>query len=366
MLTGGDILGAGVYGCAYMPPLDCKPRTALSIPKNSKEGSQKQVDKLLSIKDAKTEFAIAQRIHKIPSWETYFSVADTMCTPAPLSEQHEKAADLEECQMITGEDMNSLRILRMNFGGQALDTYKINVHKFNFRNFVTTAFEGITLLILNSIAHMDLHSGNALLDTNQKVHFIDWNLAIDVLNEKDLESRLYHSFTLKLTQESTDYLLMNARYKKVTGQDEGVPAEAKLIEDMIEKKPILVKQRAILGMTKEEQRKGIQDFVRTSKAYRDGDFSAWFKAYWRMNDSWAIASMVVGVISRLSLWPEYKFPNEFAGPKSLGYQVLRKMCHTNPLERWDAVQGLAELYPTNPIIQSYAGPWLAALKSHSE
>ena len=364
MLTGGDLLGAGVYGCVWMPPLDCKPGTSVSIPTNS-QLKMKKVDKLLSLKDATTEFKIAQRVHAIPFWETYFVVADTLCVPAPLNQQHEKKKELESCEIITGNDLSHLRILRMNFAGEALDTYQINVHKFNFRNFVTSALEGISLLLLHSIAHMDLHSGNALLDKEQRVHFIDWNLAIDVLNEKDLESRLYHSFTLKLTQESTDYLLMNARYKKVTGQDSGVPAEAKLIEDMLDQKPILKKHRAVLGCTKDEQRAGVYSFIRNSKSYRNGDLSAWFKAYWRMNDSWAIASMIVGVITRLSLWPDYKFPPEFSGPKSVGYKVLRHMCHTNPLERWDAIQGLAELYPNNEIIRKFCGAWLNAVREHS-
>ena len=361
MLTGGDLLGSGVYGCVYMPPLECKKGTAVEIPSNSEESegkTPKQVDKLLSTKDASTEFKIAQRIHKIPDWENHFVVADTLCVPKPKAEQKDK--EMDSCDVITSDSLANLRILRMNFAGDALDTYEINVHRFNFRNFATSALEGIALLMMHSIAHMDLHSGNALLDKKQQARFIDWNLAIDVLNEKDLEGRLYHSYTLKLTQESPDYLLVNVRFKKVIGQDSGIPAEHKLVEDMLEQKPILKKHRAVLGMTVAEQRDGINRFIRTSKAYRDGDSAAWFRSHWRMNDTWAIASMIVGVIAKLSLWPSYEFPVEFKGPKSLGYKVLRKMCHTNPFERIDAVQGLAELYPDNPVIKTYAASWLAA------
>jgi hypothetical protein len=361
MLTGGDILGSGVYGCVYMPPLDCKPGTEQSIPKNEKHGGIKQVDKLLSIKNAKTEFALSKRIHQIPDWETYFVVPDTMCEPAPVSQQKDK--DIGKCEVVTGDDLSNLRILRMNFGGEALDSYKIDVKQFNFRNFATTALEAVTLLILNQISHMDLHSGNVLLDKHQSAHLIDWNLSIDVLNETRLEERLYHNYSLKLTQESPDYLVVNAKYRKVTQQDSKIPSEDTLIQDMVEQKPILKRQRAVLGITKDEQARGIRDFMRGSRAYQTGDLPAWYKAHWQMNDSWAIASMIVGVIARLSLWPEYQFPSEFNGPRSAGYRVLRKMCRTNPFERYDAVQGLAELYPENPIIRMYAGSWLASLRS---
>ena len=213
---------------------------------------------------------------------------------------------------------------------------------------------------------MDLHSGNALLDGDQHARIIDWNLAIDVQNESHIEDRLYHTFTLKLTQESPDYLLINAQYRKLMIEDASIPNESRIISDMLEKKPVLAKHRTILGITKDEQREGIMGYVRNSKSYRDGDMAAWFKAYWRMNDAWAVGSMITGVIARLSLWPEYEFPPEFNGRKSLGYQVLKKLCKTNPIERIDAVQALAELYPNNEIIRTRAGAWLATLKSHAE
>jgi hypothetical protein len=358
MLTGGRLLGTGVYGCVYVPPLDCAPGTSVSIPRNEKEGSSKKVDKLLSAEDADTEFTLAKRIQKIPLWDHYFVVADTLCTPALV----QKEKNLDSCETIKGDDITHFRILRMNFGGEAVDNYQINVHKFNFRNFVTSGLEAVSLLLLNSICHMDLHSGNALLDREQRIKFVDWNLAIDVNKEPDPKERLFHSYTLKLTQESPDYLLMNAKYKRQLNGDAKIPQEPKLVLDMLDQKPILKKQRAILGFTHETQLQGILDFISGSKAYQAGDYNAWFKSHWRMNDSWAIASMIVGMISKLSLWPEYKFPPEFTGSDSLGYQVLRKMCNPNPFKRHDAIQGLAELYPENAIITTYAGAWLKSVR----
>jgi serine/threonine protein kinase len=357
MLTGGRLLGTGVYGCVYVPPLECAPKTSISIPRNEKEGFAKKVDKLLSKKDADTEFKLAQRIQKIPLWDHYFVVADTLCKPALV----QKEKDLDSCEAIKSDDITHLRILRMNYGGEAVDTYSINIHRFNFRNFVTSGLEAVTLLLLNYICHMDLHSGNALLNKIQQLKFVDWNLSINVITELNPKDRLFHSYTLKLTQESPDYLLMNAKYKKRLNDDSKIPEESKLVLDMLDQKPILKKQRSVLGFTHESQLKGIMDFIRGSKAYQTGDYNAWFKSHWRMNDSWAIASMIVSMISKLSLWPDYKFPPEFTGSDSLGYQVLRKMCDPNPFKRYDAVQGLAELYPDNAIIRTYAGAWLKSV-----
>ena len=361
MFTGGNLLGTGVYGCVYMPPLDCDAKSSISIPKNEKEGSGKKVDKLLSAKDARTEFKLAQRIQEIPLWDEYFVVADTLCKPAIVQTEPE----LGSCDIVKGKDISHLRILRMNYGGEAVDTYRINIHKFNFRNFVTSGLEAVALLLLNFLCHMDLHSGNVLLNKDQKAKFVDWNLAINVATEPDPEDRLYHSYTLKLTQESPDYLLMNARYKKKVDPDADIPVESRIVEEMLDQKPILKKQRAVLGTTRDEQRKQIQAFMDGSKAYQNADYAGWFKSHWRMNDSWAIASMIIGMITKLSLWPTYKFPPEFTGSDSIGYRVLRKMCNLNPFERYDAIQGLAELYPDNLIIRTYAAAWLKSARRHA-
>jgi len=154
-------------------------------------------------------------------------------------------------------------------------------------------------------------------------------------------------------------------YKKGFNGDSRIPEESKLVLAMLDQKPILKKQRAVLGFTHETQLKGIFDFINGSKAYQAGDYNAWFKSHWRMNDSWAIASMIVSMIFKLSLWPDYKFPPEFTGSDSLGYRVLRKMCQPNPFERYDAIQGLAELYPENTIITTYAGAWLKSATRHA-
>ena len=351
---GGRLYGEGGYGCIFIPPLKCADNEQ-SIPKNSQVNTPEKIDKLMSADDAEIEFAVAKRIHQIPMWETYYLVPNAMCTPAPKSKQTEK--DIGECSLLSNKDISTFRLLRMDYGGLPLSQYSMNFHKFPFINFAKHLMEGVALMTLFGIAHMDLHTGNILVTEQNVPHIIDFNLAVDVRDLTDLENRISHTYKLNLMQETPDNLLVNAYARRVIDHDMSVPPQDKLVDEMITDKRILRTMRSVLGITAEEQREGLVEFLQHSKSAQTGNMVLWFQAYWHKNDSWACAANLVTLISRMSLW------NSFAEGEASHHTtkligVLKKMSHTNPAKRYDAVQALAELDPENLIIRKYAGSWL--------
>ena len=116
----------------------------------------------------------------------------------------------------------------------------------------------------------------------------------------------------------------------------------------MKEKTILKKALNVLVMTEREQRRGMIDFLEKSKAARDGDLELWFRTYWRVNDSWAFATNIVILINRMMLFKAFE---DRWGPEVLRIRgTLAKMMNTNPRERYDAVQGLAEMYPQSPFL----------------
>ena len=357
--TGGKLLQQGTYGCIYIPQLKCK-GDVQTLPKNDSVSHDIKIDKIMQTKHANIEFAVARRIQALPDWKRYYIVPDVLCEPEPREQQVN--ANIDNCAVVDKADWKDLRILRMNYGGKTLEEYRINIQQFDFMRIVKNLLEAVALLTLNGICHMDLHDGNILVqDTGDSlVHLIDFNLAIDTKNEADYEKRLFHSYQPRLSQQPPDYTLVNAKARVMDGDTE-VPSSNKLIEELIERKTAFRKERSVLGLDKRTQERGLSEFLQKSRVLKAGDLSGWFKMYWRTIDSWAVGVLITDLITRLSLWPEYKLPAPFASPRGIGMRMLRKLCEPNPLNRYDAVQALAMLDPNNPIIERYGKAWLQAL-----
>jgi serine/threonine protein kinase len=225
----------------------------------------------------------------------------------------------------------------------------MNFKKFPFYDFAKHLLEGLALLTLHGITHLDLHRGNILVDTANIPRIIDFNLSIDKSDTHNLVNRLKHSYQLNLTQESPDFLLVNAVH---------IGKEANwVISDMLKNKEMLQTLRKVLGTTEVDQRNQITEFYKESTVAQKGDLEGWFTSYWSYNDSWAGGCILVKLIAALSLWPSFE-RGDFALAKEKLFNVIRRMTHMSPIKRFDSVQALAFLDPENYILRTYATEWL--------
>jgi serine/threonine protein kinase len=339
MLSGGKLFDEGMYGCIFTPPLECKDAT-----KQIALDEDEQITKLILTESAKLEYSIGTSIRQIPLWKNYFIVSESICEPAPI----QKDKDLSKCPILQDHPLKDFRILTMPYGGLPLSVYRINLSSFNFMEFVIHFIEAGAILNIFGIVHRDIHQGNILVDDEQVPRLIDFNLAIPVKSEVT-SSKLRHKYDYVLGQEPPDSTLVNAVMLGFNYQ--------RVIDSIVEKKPILKKVRNILGATVNEQLESLEKFYRESKAVKAGNQVGWFNNYWRTIDSWAVGVNIVDLISKLSLWPEFSYTIKKISPKL--FPVLRKLCDVNPKKRIDCVQALNYLAPNSFIIRKYGKPWLA-------
>jgi hypothetical protein len=130
----------------------------------------------------------------------------------------------------------------------------------------------------------------------------------------------------------------------------------RIIETIIDKKPILKKIRNVLGVTSREQLQSLEKFYQDSKSVKIGDSVKWFNTYWRTIDSWAVGVNIVDLITKLSLWPEFSTTLKRISPRL--FPVLRRLCAVSPLNRIDCVQALNYIKPNSFIIRKYGKSWL--------
>jgi serine/threonine protein kinase len=339
MLSGGKLFDEGMYGCIFSPALECKNK-----PKKQLEESDFPPLSKLILKDAaEHEYAISKVISQIPLWKNYFVVSESICEPS----QKQKDKELYDCPVLDDYKLSDFKILTMPYGGIPLNAYRINIKNFEFMDFIIHFIESTALLTLFGIVHRDIHQGNVLVDENQVPRIIDFNLAIPV-QSTITERKLKHTYNIVTAQEPPDSTLVNAIRLGHSGQ--------RVIDSIVDKKPIMRKIRNILGVSAEQQRLSLEHFYNESKSVKAGDSVKWFNSYWRTIDSWAVGVNIIDLISKLSLWPE--FSSTLRKSNQILYPVLKKMCEVNPAKRIDCVQALNYLKPSSFIIRKYSKAWI--------
>jgi serine/threonine protein kinase len=340
-IEGGELFDEGLYGCIFTPPLKCKDGTKQQLG----EGSSKDVlSKLLPVDGANLEYSISSYIHKIPLWKNYFVVSESICTPAAI----QKDKELYDCPVLDDYKLTELKILNMPFGGTPLNTYKFDISSIDFMNFIIHFIEAGALLNIFGLVHRDIHQGNILIDDNEVPRIIDFNLAIPI-NNTVTNDKLKHKYNYITAQEPPDSTLVNAVMLGYKPQ--------MVIDNIVEKKPIVKKIRNILGLSEIEMHRELDEYYLKSKSAKTGDSAKWFQSNWRTIDSWAVGVNIVDLIAKFLLWPEFSNKLKYIKPKL--FPVLRRLCSVSPLNRIDCVQALNKLNPNSFIIRKYGKAWLA-------
>jgi serine/threonine protein kinase len=352
--TGGALLDEGGYGCVFMPPLLCINEKRDPSDKEGGRGLDGKLDKVLRLDDAEKEYIVAKEIQKIPLWQQYFSVPESMCTPAPASKQTETS--LQDCTILNKMPLGRLRILRSNYAGTPLNQLRIQINTFSFRSFMIHLLEGAALMALFGVVHCDLHFGNVLIDKANVPRIIDFNRGISIHQIKDVRAKmgLIYYGNRDLIQVSPDWALL-------CGRMDGIDKDT-ILADLFETSVWLKKIQAFLGIMATSQRESLETFYAKSRSAQTADLTLWFKSYWRLVDSWAIGNVLINTLLKLLLWPSFQ-ATDYSRHATQIKTVLSKMTAVSPLERIDSVQALALLDPGNYILRKYAGDWLEKVGS---
>lgn len=355
--VGGKLLGYGAYGCVFMPPLLCKgERRPLGQTVVSKIGVSEDL-----IKDLKKLNYIAENI---PEADKYFIVSKDRQLCQPAERQIENPKEIEECyrgsDKLSSYTMTSLKMYRMNYGGQELDNRLSIGPSLNIWNFGKHILEGLTLLMVHGVVHADLHTSNIVVDNRGTPRAIDFGSALFIRNESDiklpqLERLMHRNFgsiedISRYYQEPPEVPLFNGFFKHLDTRT--------VMEGVFRYRPkLLVNLQALLGISKATVMNQVENYRKNTRFFeRDPDLIQWFKHHWHTYDAWSIGYILMGIMVDLSrMGVDLDRHPKINKMK----RALRGLLNFNCIERFNAARALAEWdSPANPIIVKYAKKWI--------
>jgi len=193
-MFGGNVIGAGGFGCVFRPSLKCK---------NNKTRKKGRISKLMSSSHAQTEYNEITRILRIlrvhvPNYDHYFLLDDfQLCSPAPLSKTDlrnytKKCRALSKkgiTQTTINNQLNQLLVLEMPDGGRDMNKTKLN-RDIN-RKLLDLLVHGIVPMNLAGVYHCDIKASNLLMDGTHLPKIIDWGLSSVYHGGQAVPKRLY-------------------------------------------------------------------------------------------------------------------------------------------------------------------------------
>ena len=202
---GGEVIGAGGYGCIFSPALRC-------AGSNERKGD---ITKLLQKNDANDEWNelknVRNIVKNIPNYNNYFLVNNIFkCKPNTITENDLKNVII--CENALGsigistteinKNLDKLEIINMPYGG--IDLLKIiteNKELFSTLNNILLELLVKGILPMNKLGffHCDIKAQN-ILYLKQKCRLIDWgisvlinNIPVKVIPEKFKNNKLQYN-----------------------------------------------------------------------------------------------------------------------------------------------------------------------------
>ena len=352
---GGRLLGQGVYGCIFSPPLQCQQRG-----KSSKKKGR--LGKLTEVIDIKNEIRAAELFVPVKKEAAKYMILpmiETLCKPAPISSQKEK--DIAKCEILQKRGGEKMLQYELEYGGKALGERlrQIDIVKaLPFWEFTGKLLEIGAFMAFHGFIHNDLHSNNILVNAAFHPRLIDFGrsyLASEIQGTtvEELEAG---SFMPELGQISPESSMQDGI---VLGQP--IP---KLYAEIRSQKPAISMVEKVLGISRDAQMAEFKHFCETSRAFQAKDWVTVWKLYWPTVDSWAIGHCIMRILSRLIVSKEFTGSSEWKERGGILKSIVKGLLRTSPHERLDCVEALAMYDPTNDLLDTPTGKrWLEVKQS---
>jgi hypothetical protein len=337
---GGKLLGQGVYGCAFTPPLEC---TTVAGHTTEQVG---KVGKITSEEDALVEFESSNHLLKLKDSSKYFILVEQVCVPKPRSKQ--KESQLKECNPLEGEQLSSKLQVIMPLGGKPLLQVPRTVQSIHYFSLCQHLLEAGTLLLMGRTVHFDLHMMNILCDSPSKARLIDFGLSWspDMLTDVNV-SGLYRMFNPKIVQEPPEVALVNGLL------DEEASKHTELLYATIQQqKPAIQLLFKVFGIQPAEQMKTLKEFVSRSKTFVAKDWYGFYSLYWSKMDAWALGVLCLALFADLSMDPAFEESESYKANGQSALNTIKGLCAMDPGARLDAAEALERWAPSSEVLQA--------------
>lgn len=351
--TGGRILGQGVYGCVFTPPLLCRGQKHLNPRSAGRLGKVAERD------DVRPELIIGSLLKNSTTASKYVIVPDlsSLCVPEQMSKQPEP--EIDDCKVFKRRDVTKMFQYEMPFGGKELKAFlkdfKIDTDKFPYFRFFGEMLAVGAFLALHGIVHNDIHFGNILIDSDFHPRLIDFGRAYTNMS-------VTKELIVKLEAGDFDpsYHQVPPEMSVKEGIDYAVP-QSQILSEIRAKKSGLTTGERLLGMNRDKQMNELRQFITNSQSFKNHDWVSFFKTYWPQVDSWGMGAMLILLYSRMMLNRGFTQSTEFQQKRGIVETVLRRLLRASPAKRMDCVEALALYDPSNELIATPQGrKWLDA------
>lgn len=356
-MSGGRLLGQGVYGCVFDPPLICRGKKAPA-------GGWKtnRLGKLGVTNDALIELMAAEVFKNKPESKKYFllPILETVCEKKPgeqpIIESEQKEKDLDNCKSLAKQGVNNMLHFEMEYGGKTLHTtmsnIQLRIQEFNFFKFMEDMLEIGAYLILNGYIHNDLHSSNIVLNKNYHPRLIDFGRSYysPRIDKPTVDGfgAVYEPTLNQIAPEST------AR----DGLFEKIPFN-RIADDLFKSKIGFSNAEKLFGIDRDEQKAEFIKFWNNSKTAQTQDWVTFFKIYWPVADSWSIGTILSNILMKLSLSSRFVDDKQWKEKRPVIKEVITGLLKASPKQRLDCMEALSMYNPMNAVVISSAGRnWL--------
>lgn len=336
---GGKLLGQGVYGCAFSPPLKCVVRT-------KKVSPGRKVGKITSTEDAQKEFSVSKTLEKLPHAESYFTLIESLCSPAPRSKQTEK--DLSKCEMI--QQMKPMlpgtSQVTMPFAGVPLALTPMRVANIDFFAMGRHLLEAGTLLLTTRTIHADIHMMNVMVNSRGGATLIDFGQAwnVDELSLANIKAR-FHSFDPRIGQNPPECCVIDGL------TEVAAPSLQTILFRMRDQNPLFQLMQQLFQIPLDKQIVTLRRFLETSWSFQEQNWFSFYKLYWSKFDAWAIGVNIIVMYAGLLTDPAFERSEEFRRMGPMPLRVCKGLLSLDPGLRIDCAEALTVWAPESPILQ---------------
>jgi len=350
---GGGIIGQGAYGCIFTPPLKCLG--------TSRKPIRGKLGKLTEKEDVKSEIIAAKLFSKRPEAKKYMILPelDSFCTKlAPLSEQTEK--DIVKCdEPLKRNKFQDMVQFEVPYGGKtlhsvtSLQAFTLLINEFPFYDFMRDMLEIGAYIVIHGFVHNDLHSKNILMNKTYHPRLIDFGRSYtsrDITSEF-VNANLISSYEPQLGQIPPELTVID-------GVEDIITLDT-ILDDIRKEKSTIDNAEKVLGVSRYQQIAELSLFLKSSRTFQAGDWTAFMKLYWPVVDSWAIGHDLLSILRKLLGSKQFVESPEWKKRGALVKTILRGLVKTSPRDRMDCVEALAMYDPMNGVLLTTSGKaWL--------
>lgn len=349
MVSGGDFLGEGTYGCVFKPSPPCKKpedeKVMIARKKPVASATNPKSVAKIFIKQSylDEEWEKAEAIARVDPDQKYFLYATSKCSVSSTSLRKDITAT--RCSKVNSKQGRDYPMLKMPEGGETL-IHRVTSKKITLKEFLqymVCVFEGIQLMNRFGLIHQDLKFDNILVWQRDKLaKIIDMGLLTERKHAFNPMKNLY--LFSRYWLHPPEYRILQHMWMKGSYNMDAIQARKLLTEDMKISSLRFHKSDPLdVGSMITQQVFYFCDY--------DHEYTAYVKSLAKFNTIQEVQSAMTRYANRVDVYSIglcmvylTSYIDSSLLTKDSAYRtLLQRLVHPNPRKRYSANKAIASL-----------------------